>query len=187
MVLWSARKTRRSLKTGQLQCSQSSGTPGSRSDACHEYRTSRDSVLNLVGSQWVASGPDSAGNSRGLIEADVQEIDYKLTLGRIPRGTPAASLKRALLGGVEWPLVRIPRGTPAASLKPDGRARRRHRRRRIPRGTPAASLKRRLLGGFLLPFARIPRGTPAASLKPQLREHSAPAARGFRGELPRPH
>ena len=138
---------------------------------------------------------------------------YLFYLDGIPRGTPAASLKHLVKGLLGQRQEGIPRGTPAASLKPGANTGTTKHRGRIPRGTPAASLKRYLLNFFRCeilgdsagnsrglieadsPYsgckgksAGIPRGTPAASLKPRRSDARADGrARGFRGELPRPH
>ncbi len=108
---------------------------------------------------------DSAGNSRGLIEAFLSTPSCVITFLRIPRGTPAASLKpyivagRLLDGGVDSA------GNSRGLIEAWRSARPCAHRGGIPRGTPAASLKQlRLVECYSLDL-RIPRGTPAASLK----------------------
>ena len=108
---------------------------------------------------------------------------------RLPRGIPAASLKRHQLlfprrpphqssagntrGLIEAPRTwsagircrRLPRGIPAASLKLDELVKWIGEERGLPRGIPAASLKR---GSPMIKsdkWIRLPRGIPAASLK----------------------
>ena len=134
----------------------------------------------------------SAGNTRGLIEAETrprrpcirsisglprgipaaslklresQEGDSVAAHRGLPRGIPAASLKRRqVLQRVfrDWCL---PRGIPAASLKPSGQTSTTGQNERLPRGIPAASLKLRRGGGARQWRGRLPRGIPAASLK----------------------
>ena len=85
----------------------------------------------------------SAGNTRGLIEAPLSQASYFLAaFGSLPRGIPAASLKRDHVLRVQVGGECLPRGIPAASLKrvravDDGLA-----CPSLPRGIPAASLKR---------------------------------------------
>ena len=109
---------------------------------------------------------------------------------RLPRGIPAASLKRphrwparaprrrssagntrGLIEAASYlPCIRnaqsLPRGIPAASLKLWAREPRPVCVLRLPRGIPAASLKLVVGTGFLLRVPGLPRGIPAASLKP---------------------
>ena len=59
----------------------------------------------------------SAGNSRGLIEA-VRTGHRSPSMHRLPRVTPAASLKLHDVEVERVPDFRLPRVTPAASLKP---------------------------------------------------------------------
>ena len=59
----------------------------------------------------------SAGNTRGLIEANEVDAWETLTAVGLPRGIPAASLKRLALGNIRQMLEGLPRGIPAASLK----------------------------------------------------------------------
>ena len=110
---------------------------------------------------------DSAGNSRGLIEAMLRPWSTVATCARIPRGTPAASLKPPAISPTRGrACARIPRGTPAASLKHVVKiVHQLHQSGGIPRGTPAASLKPRAAATGLEASFGIPRGTPAASLK----------------------
>ena len=126
---------------------------------------------------------------------------------RLPRGIPAASLKRSrdrrLLprrlgssagntrGLIEAPRkyvsdnvggVRLPRGIPAASLKLRKLRRSRKAFFSLPRGIPAASLKHVEPGASCATAHRLPRGIPAASLKQQ--PHGADA-QAVRRRLPR--
>ena len=154
----------------------------------------------------------SAGNTRGLIEA-VPVGTCRRTRTSLPRGIPAASLKRGQLVGLLALCRRLPRGIPAASLKRTARAwcaaiaaqrssagntrglieaRRRDRplsgQMRLPRGIPAASLKPILLWFVPATVTRLPRGIPAASLKQlTVRVASTACDSVFRGEYPRPH
>ena len=136
----------------------------------------------------------SAGNTRGLIEAAAAETASLGSIG-LPRGIPAASLKRGRLRSGSRRLRRLPRGIPAASLKlrvghyetrpstassagntrgliEAGRAvasLRSGRLRSLPRGIPAASLKPRHAPHELPHREGLPRGIPAASLKQDAR------------------
>ena len=154
----------------------------------------------------------SAGNTRGLIEAWWASMSMRRGRSCLPRGIPAASLKRhapELLaldvcrssagntrGLIEaGPLqlaglhpTRLPRGIPAASLKRIDRRNTQTCKDRLPRGIPAASLKR--VGGLGpvvhagLSSAGNTRGLIEA------RSRSGTTARWtcvFRGEYPRPH
>ena len=114
-----------------------------------------------------ANGPkSSAGNTRGLIEANVQLLS---TVGsvRLPRGIPAASLKRPeRVGRVERVAVSSA-GNTRGLIEARRSVRRVLRQRlRLPRGIPAASLKRDGgVGKVSFDAKRLPRGIPAASLK----------------------
>ena len=68
-----------------------------------------DNLLNEV--------PSSAGNTRGLIEAESSPGERRRVATRLPRGIPAASLKP--VRGRDLPILGsgLPRGIPAASLK----------------------------------------------------------------------
>ena len=84
---------------------------------------------------------------------------------RLPRGIPAASLKRQRGAPLHLPARCLPRGIPAASLK-----QRLRRRRRVPSGRSSAGNTRGLIEALSRPGAppprrRLPRGIPAASLK----------------------
>ena len=61
--------------------------------------------------------------------------------------------------------MRLPRGIPAASLKREQAVASGHRGDCLPRGIPAASLKRRQVGYRSRCSTGLPRGIPAASLK----------------------
>ena len=130
----------------------------------------------------------SAGNTRGLIEA-VYMVLQLLSIYRLPRGIPAASLKPFFIyltlsrsstssagntrGLIEALRVRssMPtqfkssagntRGLIEASSPPTVT----FYYPRLPRGIPAASLKPAVLIMPRGPAVRLPRGIPAASLK----------------------
>ena len=68
------------------------------------------------GAPYVPTGPSSAGNTRGLIEAPLGAV-VGLVVQRLPRGIPAASLKRHARGAGGGDYGGLPRGIPAASLK----------------------------------------------------------------------
>ena len=135
----------------------------------------------------------SAGNTRGLIEARRRPRTARCAC-RLPRGIPAASLKRGpteSLHGIHavssagntrglieawlpreshrmpgWSSAGNTRGLIEAATGAPGR----RTRTGLPRGIPAASLKHVVLHRF--PFglgASLPRGIPAASLKPRPR------------------
>ena len=82
----------------------------------------------------------------------------------------------------------LPRGIPAASLKRNHRAGHVVADVGLPRGIPAASLKHVLLRAQWAASFRLPRGIPAASLKRTASGTRANRGRRvFRGEYPRPH
>ena len=134
----------------------------------------------------------SAGNTRGLIEAAWGSQAHRPATS-LPRGIPAASLKRLAPGRGKHALqvFRLPRGIPAASLKlcvvcttadGPGRSSAGNTRglieayrtsrvgrvgQRLPRGIPAASLKPEQWHRFGFDPRGLPRGIPAASLKLQ--------------------
>ena len=68
----------------------------------------------------------------------------------LPRGIPAASLKRAVQVRHDRIIGCLPRGIPAASLKPSGGGGVTGLHARLPRGIPAASLKPALAGAWVL-------------------------------------
>ena len=65
----------------------------------------------------LASEPSSAGNTRGLIEAGAGWRAVDGGAVGLPRGIPAASLKRIATGRNLGEVASLPRGIPAASLK----------------------------------------------------------------------
>ena len=87
----------------------------------------------------------------------------------LPRGIPAASLKRHGTSDGIHTIAGLPRGIPAASLKPARRYRALVRRVGLPRGIPAASLKPDHFTAVPHSGKRLPRGIPAASLKQHVR------------------
>ena len=118
----------------------------------------------------------SAGNTRGLIEAwMVPQVGVEPTRSSAGNTRGLIEARRPQKHSIVF--VCLPRGIPAASLKRGDPHERLHHRRRLPRGIPAASLKRlprgsrgRLPGG-------LPRGIPAASLKRQPGERLQVAVR----------
>ena len=85
-----------------------------------DHATSRDPVVNLLGSQRVASGPSSAGNTRGLIEAR-RGRRRRSAARSLPRGIPAASLKH--LHGLRYHIRRrvSSAGNTRGLIEADGR------------------------------------------------------------------
>ena len=129
----------------------------------------------------------SAGNTRGLIEAGFMPAHASLR-SRLPRGIPAASLKRLHVHQRRRTGLGLPRGIPAASLKRPLSPPTITQSIRLPRGIPAASLKPDLEAPDAALRQRLPRGIPAASLKPNSSRRPHPSRIGvFRGEYPRPH
>ena len=110
-------------------------------------------------------GYSSAGNTRGLIEAGSCTSRRPSEVARLPRGIPAASLKRAHGPQRVVRGERLPRGIPAASLKPHVVHSSSYWIICLPRGIPAASLKPDALANRGRLERRLPRGIPAASLK----------------------
>ena len=82
---------------------------------------------------------------RGIPAASLKRrdrVERRAGVGRLPRGIPAASLKRCRPGACTWSVSRSSAGNTrglieAVARPPDGR----HRNERLPRGIPAASLK----------------------------------------------
>ena len=110
------------------------------------------------------------------------------TRPRLPRGIPAASLKRqdALRLFVHGS-PSLPRGIPAASLKPEGLG-----AAITLLGGSSAGNTRGLIEARISRIARrlpvgLPRGIPAASLKPVEFRKVERLSGVFRGEYPRPH
>ena len=71
-----------------------------------------------AGTREKHSTASSAGNTRGLIEANTRRRAAR-RVPCLPRGIPAASLKPRRLRRVAGGRLRLPRGIPAASLKHD--------------------------------------------------------------------
>ena len=113
----------------------------------------------------VEDNRSSAGNTRGLIEAGAAGASQTPPLPSLPRGIPAASLKRILPLPGRWRRGRLPRGIPAASLKLRHVRHDLQRLQRLPRGIPAASLKPVVCVHSFEELDGLPRGIPAASLK----------------------
>ena len=118
-------------------------------------------------STWLTNRwTSSAGNTRGLIEARAVRSRGRLVCGSLPRGIPAASLKRYGRATTRPAEQRLPRGIPAASLKQRGG----YAVRSEPPASSAGNTRGLIEAWRMTPLVGLsslglPRGIPAASLK----------------------
>ena len=107
---------------------------------------------------------------------------------RLPRGIPAASLKRLVVDSFQLTRNKSSAGNTRGLIEAHVRATPQTRSRvSLPRGIPAASLKRLHPGPRERSGRRLPRGIPAASLKHRADRRDLGVREVFRGEYPRPH